>query len=1065
MATQHKLGIRVPPLRLTMAAYLVWMAGLTAAYFALSSFHIVFWASLGLSSIAAIVVGVRRHGPERPLAWYLLAAAIMTFAAGNFTYNILTLVLHQENPFPSLADGFFLSMYPLCAAALALFIRSRTQLADGSSLIDALILTTGLGLLSWIYLVEPFVSNGELTWQQKVISVAYPLGDVLLLAMLARLLTTGGFRSRSLQLLTCATLGLLTADVLYGLIQLNGTWKIAGPVDSGWVLFYVLLGAAALHPSMGQMARPLPPKPVDIGRVRLLLIAAASMVAPVDAVVQVSLGRGQSSLVHAVFSAVLFGLVMTRMWGVVRAHQQGIARERALGIAGAALVAASDELLVADAARTALSRLAIGQAELVVGLVLIEDNELCRVVSSVRIPLDDLDGGVLRTLSGQGLVLVDAENVAMLLPRPVAPGSSAVVLPLRTADDHIATLLVCGGERQLIFMQDAIQALGSQVALALQRIALAHQIHQRASETHFRSLIQNASDVILVIGADNQITYQTPSALSVLGYQAPDLAGQPLERLLHQGDLVRSLSTLDRMRRQGAGAGRDAQVDWRLHCADGHWIVAEVVCSNLVDDPDVQGVVLTIRDVTERRELERELEHRAFHDSLTSLPNRALFADRMDHALRRGARLKSLVAVLFLDIDDFKVINDTRGHIVGDEVLRRVARILAATVRAGDTAARLGGDEFALLLEEAPSMAEVEMLADRVLTTLQEPIVVGGQSFLVRASIGIATNASSTDASELLQLADLALYEAKTRFKGSSRFYRDVLRVDLIDRIERHALLQRALEEGQFRLDYQPIVLIESGRMVGAEALVRWHDPVRGVIPPDQFISDSEDSGLIVPLGEWVLREAVEQAYGWQQAFPMLPPLRISVNVSARQFHEPGFAAIVADVLDRYPLAAGTLVLELTESLLIEDNGVAAILNEISEMGVLFALDDFGTGYSALGYLRKFPIDLLKLDKSFVDDLLVSADGSALVEAIIQLARTLELDLVVEGIESQAQSEQLMRMGCKFGQGYLFARPMAAAMIEPLLRNLALVTPHNAAMSPRQLRADQPAQPEQIWKQ
>jgi diguanylate cyclase (GGDEF)-like protein/PAS domain S-box-containing protein len=1048
-----------------MVSYLVWAAGLTIAYFSLPRLHIVLWASLGLSSVVSIVVGVRRNRPERPLAWYLLAAGVTMFAAGDFTYNILTLVLHENNPFPSLADGFYLAMYPLCATALALFIRSRTPSADRSSLIDALIITTGLGLLSWVYLIEPFVRNVELTWQQKVISVAYPLGDVLLLAMLARLLSAGGFRTRSLQLLTCATLGLLAADVMYGLIQLNGTWAVGGPVDGGWVLFYVLLGAAALHPSMGQMTKPLPPKPVDIGRARLLLIGAASLIAPVDSVVQFELGHTRGGIVHSVFSAVLFALVMVRMSGVVRAHQQGMARERTLGTAGAALVAASDELLVADAARTALSRLASGQPELGVALALFDGGEFRSIDRAVRSPLAALEMGAVPALSGFDPALVEATTVAMLLPGPVPAGSTALVLPLRTADSLIAALLVSGDARQLIFMQNAIQALGSQVALALQRIALAHEIHQRASETHFRSLIQNASDVILVVGDDNQIIYQTPSVTSVLGYQTSDLAGGPLERLLHQDDLVRSLSTLDRMRQPG---GRGTHADWRLRCADGRWIDAEVVCSNLLGDPDVQGLVLTIRDVTERRELERELNHRAFHDSLTSLPNRALFADRLEHALRRGARLKTLVAVLFIDLDEFKVINDTRGHAVGDEVLRHVASILATSIRSGDTAARLGGDEFALLLEEAASTAEVEALVGRVLQELREPMDIAGQSLFVRASIGIASNTHSTDASELLQLADLALYEAKSGFKGSYRFFRDALRADLVDRMERRELLQRALDDGQFRLDYQPIVLMESRRVVGFEALVRWHDPGRGVIGPDQFIPDAEESGLIVPLGEWVLRQAVEQAHAWQQAYPMAPPLRISVNVSARQFREPGFAAIVADVLAQHPIKARTLVLEITESLLIEDNGVAEILSEISAMGVLFALDDFGTGYSALGYLRRFPIDILKLDKSFVDDLLISADHGALVEAIISLAQTLELDLVVEGIESAAQCQQLHRMGCQFGQGFLFARPMAAEAIERLLQDQALfasvVTPIKAASSPRHPRVVEPAPAAQNWK-
>jgi len=1036
---------------LVLVSYLVLAAGLTVAYFALPRLHMLLWGALGLSSVVAIIVGVRRNRPERPLAWYLFASALTAFAAGDFTYNVLTLVLHEDNPFPSLADAFYLAVYPLAATALALFIRSRTPSANTSSMIDALIITAGLGLLSWTYLIDPLVRNGELTWQQKLTSAAYPLWDVLLLALLARLLADGGFRSRSLQLLSLGTVGLLTADVLYSLIQLNGTWAVGGPVDGGWVLFYVLLGAAALHPSMRQMTKPLLPKPVDIGRARLLLIAAVSMVAPADAIVQVRLGHGQTSIVHAGFSALLFGLVMTRMWGIVRAHQQGIARERTLRVAGAALVGANDESQIAEAVRQALSRMFFGQSEVVVGLALFEEGEFRGIESGLHSALVTMETDVVRALGGFDPVLVEAAAVSTLLPSSVPTGSTALVLPLRSAQSLIGALLVCGDARQLILMQDAIQALSFKVALALERMSLAHEIHQRASEAHFRALIQHASDVILVVGADNQITYQTPSVTRVLGYQTSELAGRPLEQLLDPDDVSRSSSTLDRMRQPGVH--RATQVDWRLHRGDGRWIDAEVVCSNLLDDPDVKGLVLTIRDVTERRELERELKHRAFHDGLTALANRVLFADRLDHALNRGARLSTQVVVLFIDLDEFKLINDTRGHAVGDEVLRRVAKVLAASIRSGDTAARLGGDEFALLVEEATSIAEVEALAGRVLSELAEPMEVNGQSLSARASIGIATNEHTSDASEILQLADLALHEAKTAHKGSYRFFRDELRADLVNRMERQELLQRALDEGRFRLDYQPIVHMESAQIVGMEALVRWDDPVRGVIPPGDFIFDAEESGLIVPLGEWVLRQAVEQAYAWQQAHPMEPPLRMSVNVSARQFREPGFAAIVADVLSHSPLAPQTLVLELTESLLIEGDGVAEVaevLGEISAMGVLFALDDFGTGYSALGYLRRFPISILKLDKSFVDDLLTSADRGALVEAIIHLALTLELDLVVEGIESPAQNQRLRAMGCKLAQGFFYSRPIAPADIELLLYDQArfedVVTPIKAAL-------------------
>ena len=788
-----------------LALYLVWASGLAIAYFSLPGRPVLVWTLLGLSSVLAILVGIRRHRPDHRLPWYLLAAAVATFPAGDLIYTVLTLAPHQDNPFPSFVPAFHLAVYPLCAAALSRFIRARTPWDDDSSLLDALVITVGLGLLSWVYLIEPFVRAGEMTGMQRLISVTYLLGDVLLLALLARLVSAGDLRSRSLGLLTLATLGLLGADVLYGLIRLNGTWAVGGPVDGGWILFYVLLGATALHPSMVQMTTPLPHKPVDFGRARLLLLGAASLVAPVDAVVQVQLGHHEGSTVHSAASAALFVLVMTRLWGVVHTQQQGIARERTLRTAGAALVAAGDEGHVAEAVQAALSQLTSGQPDFCVGVVLSEGGEFRNIESGARTrlatraplatrtrladraplaaptPLAVLETEAVGALSGFGPALVDAEALAVLLSDPVQAGSTALVVPLRSVDSLIGALLVSGDARQLVLMQDAIQALGFKVALALQRIALADEVHRRASEAHFRSLIQNASDVILVVGADNQITYQTPSVTSVLGYRTSDLAGQPLERLLHDEDLEPSRALLDRMRRYGVD--QDTKADWRLQCADGRWIDAEVVCRNLLDDPDVQGLVLTIRDVTERREMERELKHRAFHDNLTSLPNRGLFVERLQRALRRAASLNTLVGVLFIDVDEFKVVNDTRGHAVGDEVLQRVARILAASLRSGDSAARLGGDEFALLMEGAASMAEVEALAARVITELREPMAVDGQAkaFSVCVSIGIATSEHSTDASELLQLADLALYEAKASFKGSYRFFRDDLRANDVD--------------------------------------------------------------------------------------------------------------------------------------------------------------------------------------------------------------------------------------------------------------------------------------------
>ena len=463
-----------------------------------------------------------------------------------------------------------------------------------------------------------------------------------------------------------------------------------------------------------------------------------------------------------------------------------------------------------------MSRLTSGQPQLEVAVAVFAGTVICRIESEVRAELASLEFEAVLALKGLDPALVDAATLAVLLPGQVSPGSTALVQPLRSADSLIGAVLVVGDRRQLTLMQDAIQAIGFKVALALQRIALA-----RAAPASQRSALPGPDPERLrrdPRGRNRQPDH-LPDAVGtrVLGYHPSVLAGKRLEQLLPQEDLERSLSRLERMRRYGVH--RVTKVDWQLQCADGRWIDAEVVCSNLLDDPDVRGLVLTIRDVTDRRKLERELEHRAFHDSLTALANRGLYFDRLQDALHRGARTNALVAVLFIDVDDFKAINDTWGHAVGDEVLQRLARILATSIRAGDSAARLGGDEFALLVLGADSLAEVEAVARRVLKALQEPMEMDGGSLSVRISIGIATNEHTTDASELLQLADLALYEAKNAFKGTYRFFRDELRADLVNRMERQDLLQRALDDGHFRLDYQPIVHMESAQIVGMEGL------------------------------------------------------------------------------------------------------------------------------------------------------------------------------------------------------------------------------------------------------
>ncbi len=441
-----------------------------------------------------------------------------------------------------------------------------------------------------------------------------------------------------------------------------------------------------------------------------------------------------------------------------------------------------------------------------------------------------------------------------------------------------------------------------------------------------------------------------------------------------------------------------------------------------------------IRLVDEIRRSEERLTHQAFHDPLTELANRALFLDRVAHALARRVRCPTPLAVLFIDIDDFKKVNDSLGHPAGDQLLIVAADRLSVCVRGSDTVARLGGDEFAVLVEDAASPSEVLAIAERVGAALRAPFQIDGTELFVSASIGVAPAADGDSADELLRNADVAMYYAKTRSKSATAVFEPWMQAAARERLEMEADMRRALERHEFVLHYQPIVLLESGEIIGVEALVRWQHAERGMVPPGDFIPLAEETGLIVPLGSWVLEQACRQAREWQlEQQPGAVPLKISVNLSSRQLQEPDVVATVRAALADSGLPATTLVLEITESVLMQHTTLTlARLRELKELGLSLAIDDFGTGYSSLGYLQRFPIDILKIDKAFVDDVGGDADA-ALARAVIALGDTLGMQTVAEGIEMLTQVDGLRKLGCKLGQGFHFARPLPPEALRLLL--------------------------------
>ena len=638
----------------------------------------------------------------------------------------------------------------------------------------------------------------------------------------------------------------------------------------------------------------------------------------------------------------------------------------------------------------------------------------------------------VRALQSDELVSESGESVDeishTLLTRAVRTGAPVVAADANADDSEslllsgirsvlAAPIVVHGEVRSLFYVthRQIGQLFGEeevQLAAFVATLAGAAYEHMAGSETRFRSLAQNSSDVLTLVDNDRLVSYQSPAAQRVFGLPSSALVGQPVDDWVHTDDLKRFTSALD-----AAVRDDEVRIECRFKHADGSYRFAETAVTNLLDDPTVNALVLNTRDVTDRHLLEDELRERALHDELTGLPNRALFLERLQHALDR--RDPQPLVVCFLDLDDFKAVNDTLGHGAGDELLTTVAERLSSCLRPGDTVARFGGDEFAVLLE-ATDLDTAVLVAERILDRTAESVDLDGTLVTAHTSIGLApTHGTSVTADQLLAEADAAMYAAKSR--GSHCY--DVFDPAMRQATERRARLRhdldRALAGDELRLHYQPIVDLSTGKRIGVEALVRWQHPERGLLGPKDFIDHAEESGQITGLGQWVLSTACDAALDLERDAHM------SVNVSARQLQQPDFVERVAQALEQRGLRPHRLVLEITETAAVADfDGAIARLTELKALGLQLALDDFGTGYSPLSYLRRFPVDYLKIDRSFVAGVSASSEDRAIVRGVIDMAHALGLQAIAEGVEDAQQQQVLTDLGCDLGQGYYWLPPV-----------------------------------------
>jgi len=547
------------------------------------------------------------------------------------------------------------------------------------------------------------------------------------------------------------------------------------------------------------------------------------------------------------------------------------------------------------------------------------------------------------------------------------------------------------------------------------------------SEARFRALVQNSTDVVAVADDRGEFTYLSPSITPMLGYEPDELVGTRLLDLLASDELemAHAFSTMidEPFDRRHAEA--------RVVAKDGARHVIEMTISDLRHDPVVRGIVLNARDISDRKALEHDLRHQAMHDDLTGLGNRSMFSLQVAKALDRVGSRSGSLAVLFIDLDDFKTINDSLGHAVGDELLKAVAQRLRTSLRSTDIATRLGGDEFVLLLEPADDETEVLKVAERILEVVRQPVVVGDRTITATASIGIAINHGRWMSAEvLLRNADMAMYLAKERGKARFELFEEQMHAEVSERLELKADLSNAVDLDQLLLYYQPIVDLERGQLEGVEALLRWAHPERGLLAPNIFIPLAEESGLIVSIGTWVLDRACRQLVDWSHNNGQGSNLSMTVNISVRQLEQPDFVDMVEATCRRRGVAPERLTLEITESTLMDDTELMARrLQELHEVGVRLAIDDFGTGYSSLGYVRRYPFDVLKIDRSFVAGI-GHAHDDEVVRAILDLAKTIGVRTIAEGIESAQQLEFLTLLGCDAGQGFYFSKPVPAHEIE-----------------------------------
>ncbi len=1117
----------------------------------------IFVVLVGLLAVTAVYVWTcRRLEDPRPWQWFVLAGVL--FVAGNAIVVGWKVVSGHPAPFPSMADPFFVGGYVTLLTGEVVLVRRRSSDAEGDNLVDALMITAVVGVFVWAFVLGPAVQASQVGNDQRALEVVYSLFDLLAIAGATRLAVGSGSRLPSYYFLAAALGGVLLADTLISL-QTGGSDR-AIPVAAISCLTFVLFALAGLHPSVSRLTDPPAAREIQLTGRRLAVLCAAFLVIPLGVVVGFPLGVRFDLPILVVGSVVLGLLAVARMAGLVHAKEHKANRERLLREAGQALVMSTDrDQLYYVAAVSAATLSQITGSGACASVATYRDGRLGfgswlgldEDVPDSSVTVAELPASARRAvMSGESCLVEPAGGSSLASSLGLSPirFTSALLVPLKAREHPRGVLAVVSPRTIGVELRQSIELLAGHATLALESAALAEEVARRRSERRFRALVEQSSDLVLVVGTDGlvsfvspairtmlgvpeedvlgrsplgrvhpddraqatalldrtwasaavtdrtelrlcagdgryawfelhaqnlveeeeiggaviharevtdrkaaelrlsdsearfrslvqhagdvvmvvddklQFSYLSPSVFRLLGYRSDELTGSALGKLFHVRDARQAVTLIS----TGRSKERETPIELRMRHASGRWISVETTITDLRHDPAVRGIVLNGRDIADRKALEHELRYKALHDLLTGLANRSLFIERLAATLNQlDATTKA--AVIFIDLDDFKTVNDGMGHLLGDAVLIEVADRLRRCVRPGDLAARLGGDEFAVLIEGVAGSRDARRLGERILAALSEPVTLEGRELRMGASIGVALTGATQDqdgaVKGLLRDADQAMYSAKLRGKGRLQIFDPQMRTETSTRLVLTNDLAAAVKRGEVFAHYQPIVDLQTGRLIGAEALARWRHPTLGLVPPDVFIPMAEQTGVIMSVGELVLKKACATLGEYKRRHPDRS-FRMSINLSIRQLEHPDFAKQVSSVIRRHKVDPGDITLEVTESLSPLDVELATTrMGQLKQMGVRLAIDDFGVGYSSLACLEQFPVDELKIDRTFISSLENGSDAH-IVTSIIGLAKARSLTTVAEGVETCGGARALTNLGCDLAQGFYFSTPL-----------------------------------------